>query len=59
MDILDIKDKNEAVAFVCAVMQNNVTLLTPNFGLAMDVSKAFEISVADVLAFRREKARRA
>jgi len=59
MDLIDIHNKAEAVAFVAAVMQNGLALLSPNFQLAMDASRAFDISVQDVLEFRREKARRA
>jgi hypothetical protein len=59
MQLIDIHTKAEAVAFVSAVMQHNVSLLSPNFATAMDASRAFDVSVQDVLEFRREKARRA
>jgi hypothetical protein len=59
MNLIDIHTKAEAVAFVAAVMQHNVALLSPNFQLAMEASRAFEVSAQDVLEFRREKARRA
>ena len=59
MQLIDIHTKADAVAFVAAVMQHNVALLSPNFAVAMDASRAFDVSVQDVLEFRREKARRA
>jgi hypothetical protein len=59
MNLIDFKDKVEAVAFVAAVMKHDVALLSPNFQLAMDACRAFDVSVQDVLEFRREKARRA
>lgn len=59
MNLIDIHTKSEAVAFVAAVMQHPLALLSPNFETAMDASRAFDVSVKDVLEFRREKARRA
>lgn len=59
MNLIDIHNKAEAVAFVSSVMQHNVALLSPNFATAMDASRAFDVSVQDVLEFRREKAKRA
>lgn len=58
MHLLDIHTKPEAVAFVSAVMQSAPALLSPNFALAMDVSRLYDVSTQDVLEFRREKARR-
>lgn len=57
MHLLDVHNKAEAVAFVAAVMQNTPALLSPNFQLAMDVSRLYDVSTQDVLEFRREKAR--
>lgn len=59
MNLTDIHTKAEAVAYVSAVMQHPLALLSPNFATAMDASRAFDVSVQDVLEFRREKARRA
>lgn len=53
MDLLSIKTKPEAVAFVCAVLKSEAALSSPNFNTAVDVSRVFDITVQDVLDFRR------
>ena len=53
MDLLSIKTKPEAVAFVCAVLKSDAALSSPNFNTAVDVSRVFDITVQDVLDFRR------
>lgn len=58
MNLIDIKTKAEAVALVSAVMQASPALLSPSFEFAMDVSRAYDVSVQDVLVYRREKAKR-
>ena len=59
MELIDIHTKAEAVAFVSAVMQNNLALLSSNFRTAMDASQAYDVSAQDVLMYRRERAKRA
>ena len=59
MELIDIHTKAEAVAYVSAVMQSNLALLSPNFRTAMDVSQAYDVSAQDVLRYRQEKAKRA
>jgi len=59
MEIEKFHSKEEAVAYVSAVMQHGVALLSSNFNEAMDVCQVYEISAQDVLLFRKEKAKRA
>lgn len=55
----DPKNKAEAVAFVSAVINTRLALVSPDFQVALDVSDRFDVRARDVLEYRREKARNA
>jgi len=59
LNMRDPKNKAEAIAFVSAVMHTRLALMSPDFQVALDVSDRFDVSVRDVLEYRREKARSA
>lgn len=54
----DIQTKSEAVAYVSAVLCNPLSLLSPAFKKAMDLSRNFDINAQDVLQFRKERVQR-
>lgn len=59
MSYEDIRTKEEATAYIAAVMRSPVSLNSPNFKIAVEVSTRFEVGIQDILVFMRERARRA
>lgn len=54
----DIQIKAEAIVFVSAELRTAPSLFSPGFQIAMDLSRRFDISVLDVLQYRKELAKR-
>jgi hypothetical protein len=57
VDLPEIKNKEEAVRFIARTLSNPIALLTPRFQIAIALSERFEVSVKDVLEYRKKQVR--
>lgn len=55
VNLRDPKTKEEALPFIFAVMTAPFALFSPDFQIAVDLSERFNISVKDVLEFRKRR----
>lgn len=53
-----IETKSQAVEFVASVLQFTPSLLSPDFQVAMSLSRRFDISAKDLLEYRRNLEKR-
>ena len=52
---MNFETKEQAVAFVSMVTAHTIALLSPDFHIAMELSRRFDISAVDVLTHRKRK----
>lgn len=52
----EIDTKDEAMRFIAVVLSSGVATLSPSFNIAVELSERFNISVKDMLEWRRKRA---